>query len=53
MLREAVLGIAVIGPEGAAVSTVAAADSVCASIRDALRLLSTSTCSRRRCAPET
>jgi soluble P-type ATPase len=39
MLREAALGIAVIGPEGAASSTVAAADIVCRSIGDALRLL--------------
>jgi soluble P-type ATPase len=39
MLREAALGIAVIGPEGAAASTVAAADVVCRSIGDALRLL--------------
>jgi soluble P-type ATPase len=39
MLREAALGIAVIGPEGAAATTVAAADVVCRSIRDALGLL--------------
>lgn len=39
MLRAAALGIAVIGPEGAAASTVAAADVVCLSIGDALGLL--------------
>jgi soluble P-type ATPase len=39
MLREAALGIAVIGPEGAAASSLAAADIVCRSIGDALRLL--------------
>lgn len=39
MLREAVLGIVVIGPEGAAASTVVAADVVCGSIGDALDLL--------------
>ena len=39
MLREAALGIAVIGPEGASGATVAAADLVCRSINDALGLL--------------
>ena len=39
MLREAALGIAVIGPEGAAAGTIAAADIVCHSIGDALELL--------------
>ncbi len=39
MLREAVLGIAVIGPEGAATPTVMAADVVCHSILNALDLL--------------
>lgn len=39
MVREAALGIAVIGPEGASGATVAAADLVCASIVDALDLL--------------
>lgn len=39
MLREAALGIAVIGPEGAATSTLRAADIVCRSIGDALRLV--------------
>ena len=39
MLRLAVLGIAIIGPEGAATSAVLAADIVCGSILDALDLL--------------
>jgi P-type E1-E2 ATPase len=39
MLRMAALAIAVIGREGAAATTVAAADIVCASIGDALGLL--------------
>ena len=39
MLREAALGIAVIGPEGASGAAVAAADVVCRSITDALGLL--------------
>jgi P-type E1-E2 ATPase len=39
MLREAALGIAVIGPEGAAATTIAAADVVCRSIGDAFELL--------------
>lgn len=39
MLRAAALGIAVIGPEGAAVSAVVAADVACRSILDALDLL--------------
>jgi P-type E1-E2 ATPase len=39
MLRLAALGIAVIGPEGAAASAVMAADVVCRSILDALDLL--------------
>jgi P-type E1-E2 ATPase len=39
MLREAALGIAVIGPEGAATATIAVADVVCRSIGDALELL--------------
>jgi len=39
MLREAALGIAVVGPEGAAATTIAAADIVCGSIGDALGLL--------------
>jgi P-type E1-E2 ATPase len=39
MLREAALGIAVIGQEGAAVPAVLAADLVFASIEDALDLL--------------
>lgn len=39
MLREAALGIAVIGPEGAAPSALTAADVVCHSILDALDLL--------------
>jgi soluble P-type ATPase len=39
LLREAALGIAVIGPEGAAGATIAVADVVCGSIGDALELL--------------
>jgi soluble P-type ATPase len=39
MLRLAALGIAVIGPEGAATSAILAADIVCVSILDALDLL--------------
>ncbi len=39
LLRAARLGIAVIGPEGAAGPAIAAADIVCASIADALDLL--------------
>lgn len=39
MLRAAALGIAVIGPEGAAVPAMLAADIVCRSILDALDLL--------------
>lgn len=39
MLRLAVLGIAVIGPEGAATSAVLAADVACVAILDALDLL--------------
>jgi len=39
MLQQAVLGIVVIGREGAAAATVAAADVVCHSIGDALELL--------------
>jgi P-type E1-E2 ATPase len=39
MLERAALGIAVIGPEGAAPSAVGAADVVCTSIVDALDLL--------------
>jgi P-type E1-E2 ATPase len=39
MLREAAIGIAVIGPEGAAATAIAAADVVCGSIADALALL--------------
>ena len=39
MLREAALGIAVLGPEGLAGSALAAADVVVASISDALGLL--------------
>jgi P-type E1-E2 ATPase len=39
MLREAALGIAVVGPEGANGATLAAADVVCRSITDALGLL--------------
>ncbi|MGO9788125.1 MAG: HAD hydrolase family protein [Solirubrobacteraceae bacterium] len=39
MLNAAALGIAVIGPEGASTSAVAAADVVCSSVLDALELL--------------
>ena len=39
MLREAALGIAVVGPEGLAGGALAAADVVVASIDDALGLL--------------
>jgi len=39
MLDAAALGIAVVGPEGAAASAVRSADVVCASILDALDLL--------------
>ncbi len=39
MLREAALGIAVLGPEGLAIETLQAADAVVASIADALDLL--------------
>lgn len=39
MLREAELGIVVIGPEGAATATLVTADIVCRSIGDALELL--------------
>ena len=39
MLEAAVLGIAVMGPEGAATSALGSADVVCASILDALDLL--------------
>jgi P-type E1-E2 ATPase len=39
MLQAAALGIAVIGPEGAAGATLAAADIVCRNIADALDLL--------------
>jgi P-type E1-E2 ATPase len=39
MLREAALGIAVIGPEGAAAAALRAADIVCRSITEALDLL--------------
>ncbi len=39
MLGEAALGIAVVGPEGAAAAAVAAADVVCGSITAALDLL--------------
>jgi soluble P-type ATPase len=39
MLREAALGVAVIGPEGAATSALRAADVICHSILDALDLL--------------
>ena len=39
MLSEVALGIAVIGPEGAAAPAIAAADVVCRSIDDALQLL--------------
>jgi P-type E1-E2 ATPase len=39
MLKEAALGVVVVGPEGAAASAVAGADVVCRSIVDALDLL--------------
>lgn len=39
MLKEAALGIAVIGAEGASPETIAAADVVCTDINDALDLL--------------
>jgi P-type E1-E2 ATPase len=39
MLSAVALGIAVIGPEGAALQAVAAADVICASVLDALALL--------------
>jgi soluble P-type ATPase len=39
MLGEAALGIAVVGPEGAASASLAAADVVCGSILVALDLL--------------
>lgn len=39
MLRLAVLGIAIMGPEGAAAETLQAADLACRSIVDALELL--------------
>jgi soluble P-type ATPase len=39
MLREAALGIAVVGPEGLAGGALPAADVVVASINDALGLL--------------
>ncbi len=39
MLEAAALGIAVVGPEGAAASAVGNADVVCTSITDALDLL--------------
>lgn len=39
MLRRAALGIAVVGPEGAAAAAVAAADVVVARVEDALDLL--------------
>ena len=39
MLSAVALGIAVIGPEGAALQAVAAADVVCTSVLDALALL--------------
>lgn len=39
MLSAVAFGIAVIGPEGAALQAVAAADVVCASVLDALALL--------------
>jgi len=39
MLKTARLGIAVIGPEGAATAAVLAADVVCRDVRDALDLL--------------
>jgi hypothetical protein len=40
-LREAALGIAVLGPEGTATATLAAADIVCRSVLNALDMLST------------
>jgi P-type E1-E2 ATPase len=39
MLREAALGIAVVGPEGASIAALMASDVVCTSIVDALELL--------------
>jgi soluble P-type ATPase len=39
MLSAVAFGIAVIGPEGAALQAVAAADVICASVLDALALL--------------
>ncbi|MBV9327442.1 MAG: hypothetical protein JO020_15490 [Chloroflexi bacterium] len=39
MLREAALGIAIVGPEGLAAGALAAADVVVPSISDALGLL--------------
>lgn len=39
MLREAALGITVLGPEGASGAALSAADLICASILDALDLL--------------
>jgi len=39
MLKEASLGIAIVGPEGAAVETMLAADVVCSGILDAFELL--------------
>lgn len=39
MLREAAIGIGVIGPEGASATAVAAADAVVSDIRDALGML--------------
>lgn len=39
MLRAAKLGIAIIGPEGAAGAALSAADIVCRSVTDALDLL--------------
>jgi soluble P-type ATPase len=39
MLSAVALGIAVIGPEGAALQAIAAADVVCTSLLDALALL--------------
>jgi soluble P-type ATPase len=39
MLREATLGIAVVGPEGASPEALSAAQVVCANINDALDLL--------------
>ena len=40
MIRKAVLGIAVVGPEGASGTLVAAADVVVRDVRDALDLIS-------------